>query len=126
MGTQVIWNVDTGARRSFINKKIYYIIIPETRPVLERVRTKFLSADGQEINTIGTAKMTLTLRNMDSEQRIFVGGVKKNLLGEDFYVKYKCVWEHDTNELLMKCELKDGKRTNNIFSTETVHVPGFN
>lgn len=49
--------------------------------------------------------MTLTLGNVDIEQRIFVGGVKKNLLGEDFYVKYKSVWEHDTNELLMKCEL---------------------
>lgn len=122
-GTKVIWKVDTGAR-SFITEETYYNIIPENRPVLERVRTKFLSADGQEINTIGTAKMTLTLGNVDIEHRIFVGGVKKNLLGEDFYVKYKCVWEHDTNELLMKCELTEGKRTNYIFCTETVQVPG--
>lgn len=86
-GTKVIWKVDTGARRSFLTEETYYNIIPENRPVLERVRTKFLSADGQEINTIGTAKMTLTLGNVDIEQRIFVGGVKKNLLGEDFYVK---------------------------------------
>lgn len=68
--------------------------------------------------------MTLTLGNVDIEQRIFVGGVKKNLLGEDFYVKYKCVWERDTNELLMKCELTEGNRTNYIFCTETVQVPG--
>ena len=32
--------------------------------------------------------MTLTLGNVDIEQRIFVGGEKKNLVGEDFYVKY--------------------------------------
>lgn len=61
---------------------------------------------------------------MDIEQRIFVGGEKKNLVGEDFYVKYKCVWEHYTNELLIKCELTEGKRTNYIFCTETVQVPG--
>lgn len=34
------------------------------------------------------------------------------------------VWEHDTNELLMKCGLTKGKRTNYIFCTETVQVPG--
>lgn len=90
-GTKVIWKVDTGARRSFITEETYYNIIPENRPVLERVRTKFLSADGQQIDTIGTAKMTLTLGNVDIEQRIFVGGVKKNLLGEDFYEKYRDV-----------------------------------
>lgn len=67
-GTKVIWKVDTGARRSFITEETYYNIIPENRPVLERVRTKFLSADGQEINTTGTAKMTLTLGNLDIEQ----------------------------------------------------------
>lgn len=84
-------------KRPFINEETYYNIIPEKRPVLERVRTTFLSADGQEINTIWTAKMNLTLRNVDLEQRIFVGGVKKNLLGEDFKMIYKCVWEHDIN-----------------------------
>lgn len=95
----MIWKVDTGARRSFITEETYYNIIPENRPVLGRVRKTFLSADGQEINTIGTAKMILSLGNVDIEQRIFVGGEKKNLVGEDFYVKYKCVWEHYTNEL---------------------------
>lgn len=48
---------------------------------------------------------------MNIEQRIFVGGVKNNLLGEDFYVKYKCV-------------PTEGKRINYIFCTETVQVPG--
>lgn len=66
-GTNVIWKVNTGARRSFITEETCYNIIPENRPVLERVRTKFPSADGQEINTIGTAKMTLTLGNVDIE-----------------------------------------------------------
>lgn len=76
-GTKVILKVDTGARRSFITEETYNNIIPENKPVLERVRTQFLSADRQEINTIGTAKMTLTLGNVDIEQRLFVGGVKK-------------------------------------------------
>lgn len=56
-GTKVIWKVDTGARKYFITEETYYNIIPENRPVLDRVRTTFLSANGQEINTIGTAKM---------------------------------------------------------------------
>lgn len=68
--------------------------------------------------------MTSTLQNVDIEQRIFVVGVKQNLLGEDFYVKYQCVWEHDANELLMKCELTEGKRINYICCKETVEIPG--
>lgn len=54
-GTKVILKVDTGARRFFITEETYYYIIPENKPVLERIRTKFLSGGGQEINTIGTA-----------------------------------------------------------------------
>lgn len=116
----MIWKVDTGAR-SFKTEETDSNIIPEKRPVLERVRTTFLCicAEGQEINTIETAKMTLTLRNVYIKLVIFVGRVKRNLLGEDFCVKYRCVWEHDTNKPLMKCEPMKVKRINDLFCTET-------
>lgn len=54
-GTKVIWKVDTGASRSVITEETYYNIIPENRPVQERVKTKFISADRQEINTLATS-----------------------------------------------------------------------
>lgn len=62
-------------------------IISENRLKRERVRTTFLSTDGREINTNGTAEMTLKLGKVDIEHQIFVGGVIKKLLEENVYMK---------------------------------------
>ena len=46
-GANVTSKVDTGARRSFITEDTYYNMLPVSRPVLDRVRSKFIAVDGQ-------------------------------------------------------------------------------
>jgi hypothetical protein len=36
------------------------------------------------------------------EHDIIVGGVKCNLIGEDFITMYRCVWDHDESCLVIK------------------------
>lgn len=35
--------------------------------------------------------------------RVFVGGVKCNLLGQDFMTKFECQWNYKQNHMAMKC-----------------------
>ena len=51
-----------------------------------------------------------------------MGGVTQNLLGEDFYVKYKCNWDHDNSEFVVKFDPDEGERTNKIFCAETMEI----
>ena len=98
-GTPVDWKIDTGAVNTFITEEVYYSILPLDRPVLEQVRKKFKTADGRELNTIGTAKMILTFEDMNIYFRVFVGGVQCNLLGQDFMTKFQGQWNYDNNSL---------------------------
>lgn len=53
--------MDTGAINTFTTEDVYYTLLPQGRPVLERAWKKFETADGTTLNVIGTAKMMLTL-----------------------------------------------------------------
>lgn len=90
-GTAVEWKIDTGAANTFISKEVYLSILPQNRPVLEQVRKQFETADGRPLNVIGTANMILTFGKKDIYFRVFVGGVKCNLLGKDFMMKIEYV-----------------------------------
>lgn len=94
-GTPLTWKIDTGARKTFIKEETFYSIPVDNRPVLEQVKSNFLSADGRKLKLLGTAKMILTLKDIDIEFRVFVGGVTHDLLGEDFIVKFKCNWNYE-------------------------------
>lgn len=89
-GTPLIWKLDTDAVNLFITEDTYYNILPEVRPVLEKkVHKKFHSANGNELNILGTAKMILSSGDLYILFRVFVGGVKCNLLGQDFMRKFQ-------------------------------------
>lgn len=57
-GKSLKWRYDTGAINTFITD-VYMSILLEHRPVLERVKKQFTTADGRKIKIIGTAKMLL-------------------------------------------------------------------
>lgn len=90
-GAAIELNIDTGAANTFISKEVYLSILPQNRPVLEQVRKQFETADGRPLNVIGTANMILTFGKKDIYFRVFVGGVKCNLLGKDFMMKIEYV-----------------------------------
>ena len=126
-GTPITWKVDTGARKTFITEESYYNITPDSRSVLERVRSRFEAADGRELPLLGTAKMLLTFENVNIEFRVFVGSVTHDLLGEDFYSKFKCNWNHDISALSINCatvdEMCEVTPANKVISAESVIVP---
>ena len=100
-GAPVDWKIDTGAVtcNTFITEEVYYSILPLDTPVLEQVRKKFKTADGRELNTIGTAKMILTFEDINIYFLVFVGGVQCNLHRQDFMTKFQGQWNYDNNSL---------------------------
>ena len=123
-GTPLEWKIDTGAVNTFITEDVYYSIIPEHRPVLERAIRKFETADGSELKLLGTARMLLTFGDVNVYFRVYIGGVKSNLLGQDFMTKYKCQWEYRSDSLVF-CELPfaEERRGCNIVTIEDSVVP---
>ena len=67
------------------------------------MQKKFATADGSELNLLGTAKMILTFGNLDVYFRVFVGGVKCNLLGQDFMEKFECQWDYSSDRVILNC-----------------------
>lgn len=57
----------------------YYSILPENIPVLEGALKKFHSADGGDLDVLGTAIMLFSFGDLDIHFRVFVGKVKCNL-----------------------------------------------
>jgi len=59
-----------------------------------------------------------------------VGGVKCNLIGEDFITMYRCVWDHDESCLVIKGsripleESDKGMGSRRVIALETILVPG--
>lgn len=45
-GTPLVWKIDTGAINTFITEDVYFSILLQERPVLERARKQFQTADG--------------------------------------------------------------------------------
>lgn len=111
-GTPLVWKIDTGAINTFITEDAYYSILPQDRPVLERARKQFQTADGTNLNIIGTTKMMFSFGTVNVYFRVFVGGVKCNLLGQDFMTKFECQWNYKQNHMVTKCvhtsEVDDG------------------
>ena len=62
---------------------------------MQPVKIIYTAADDREIKCLGEAVMTLTFGNVDFEFLVTVGGVRFNLLGEDFISKFRCNWDHD-------------------------------
>lgn len=80
-GTPSEFQIDTGAINTFITEDTYYSILPENRLVLERALKKFQSADGGDLDVLGTAIMLLSFGDLDIHFRVFVAKVKCTLLG---------------------------------------------
>lgn len=90
-GTPLVWKIDTGAINTFITEDVYYSILPQERPVLERARKQFQIADGNNSNIIGTTKIMFSFEPVNVYFCIFVGGVKCNLLGfQPFMTRFEC------------------------------------
>ncbi|CAC5364627.1 unnamed protein product [Mytilus coruscus] len=128
-GSAITWKVDTGSRRTFITEQSYYSIMPECRPVLSRVDTKFETADGSTLNILGTAVMNISFGEFCAAFPIYVGGVKLNLLGEDFISKYQCHWNFDSGSLdingftaLLEQEGVN-VRSSRVIAMETIDIP---
>ncbi|CAC5396591.1 unnamed protein product [Mytilus coruscus] len=97
-GSPISWKIDTGAGRTFITEESYRNILPDNRPLLRQMKTKFETANGSCLNVLGTAVMTLSFE-FCVDFPIIVGGVKLNLLGEDFIKCFRCHWDWNTSSL---------------------------
>lgn len=73
--------------------------------MLEHVHKKFHSADGNELKIPGTAKMILSFKDLYILFCVFVGGVKCNLLGQDFMRKFQCNWDYCEKILVLNYDL---------------------
>ena len=98
-GTPLEWTYDTGAINTFITEDMYYNILPEQRPVLERVYKKFETANGSDLPITGTAKMLLlSFGRIIFRFRVFVGGVKNCLRRMcNFITNYQRQWSYEEN-----------------------------
>ena len=124
-GTPITWKVDTGAKNTFITEELFNEIPPENRPVLEPARKKFENASGHDLNVLGTAYMTLNFDAFETDLRVFVGGVSTNLLGEDFYSKFKCNWDHEKGGMFVNVPYSSTclRCTNKISTCDNISVP---
>lgn len=105
---------------------IFNEIPPENRPVLEPARKKFVTASGQDLYVLGTAHMTLTFDDFETDLRVFVGGVSQNLLGADFFSHFRCNWDHEKGGLFLKVPAGNNaclRRTNWIIASQDISVP---
>ena len=124
-GTPLEWKIDSGAVNTFMTKEVYYSILPHQRPVLEPARKQFETADGSYLKLLGTARMILTLGDVDVCFRVFVGGVKCNLLGQDFMLRYECQWDYRSDSLILNCVHTSDyeERSCRVVTAENVGVP---
>ena len=128
-GSAITWKLDTGSRRTFITEESYNSIMPDSRPVLSRVDTQFETADGSILKVLGTADMNISFGEFCVAFPVCVGGVKLNLLGEDFISTFRCQWNFDTksldingyrNPLGQDCV---NIRTSRVIAMETIEIP---
>lgn len=126
-GTSVEWKIDTGSRSTFITKDTFDNIID--KPRLEPVGGSYVTASGQKVKCYGRAIMRMTFGDHVFEQDVVVGGVRNNLIGEDFITTYRCVWDHDEASFIIKgsrVPLQESDRTlraSRVIALETVRVP---
>ena len=126
-GTPVDWKIDTGARSTFITSETFDLIID--KPILRPVDSNYIAANGQKVKCLGKAVMSLTFGNTVFEHEVTVGGVRNNLIGEDFITAYRCVWDHDESCFIIKGSRiplggsSERERARRVVALETVMVP---
>ena len=100
------------------------------KPVFRSVANTYITANGQRLQCIGQASMTVMFAEHVFEHDIIVGGVKCNLIGEDFIAMYRCVWDHDESCLVIKgsrIPLEESGTcmgSRRVIAIETIFVPG--
>ena len=57
-GTSVEWNIDTGAKSTFITNETFDLILD--KPVLEPIDSIYIVANGQKLKCLGRAVMSIT------------------------------------------------------------------
>lgn len=62
-----------GAINTFISEDMYYSIVPQERPVLDRARKQFQTADRSNLNIVGTTKIMFSFGPINVYFRVFVG-----------------------------------------------------
>ena len=128
-GTPISWKIDTGAGRTFITEETYLNILPDSRPSLRPLETKFTTANGSGLDILGIAVMTLSFDDFCVDFPVIVGGVSNNLLGEDFIKVFRCHWDWDTSSLEINgynIPFSDGNeelRSSRVIALETIVVP---
>ncbi|VDI26370.1 Hypothetical predicted protein [Mytilus galloprovincialis] len=99
-GVLANWKIDTGAKSTFLTKETYELVVD--KPVLQPVDINYVTANGQRLECLGKASMTLIFGDKSFKHEIIVGGVNSNLIGEDFITIYRCVWDHNESCLVIQ------------------------
>lgn len=99
-GTPIEWKIDTGAKRTFVSKGTFASILE--KPTLGRVSATYVVADGRTLDCAGEATMVLVFGDDAFEHPVIVRDVKHNLLGEDFFKRFRCGWDHDEKSFIIK------------------------
>lgn len=126
-GVLVNFKIDTGAKSTFITTETYEAMVD--KPVLQPVLNCYVTANGQKLECLGKATMSIVFENSSFEQEVIVGGVKSNLIGEDFIVKYRVVWDHDESCMIIKgqcipLDVGDERlMSGRVIALETMTVP---
>ncbi|CAC5379235.1 unnamed protein product [Mytilus coruscus] len=126
-GVPVEWKIDTGARSTFITKETYNMLVD--KPVLAPMDSSYVTANGDRLECFGRALMHITFGECVFEHEVNVGGVRNNLIGEDFITTYRCNWDHDEACFVIKgsripFEGPDrSSRASRVIALETVMVP---
>ncbi|CAC5382509.1 unnamed protein product [Mytilus coruscus] len=112
-----------------VNKKATEIFLSDSRPMLRPLDTRFITVSGGDLKVLGTAVMTLSFDEFCVQFQIIVGGVRNNLLGEDFIQSFRCQWDWDSLSLEISSrnipfhEQNECARSSRVVSLETVTVP---
>lgn len=126
-GVPVEWKIDTGAKSTFITKQTYEMLLD--RPVLAPMDSNYVTASGDKLECLGRALMHITFGDRVFEHEVNVGGVRNNLIGEDFITTYRCNWDHDEACFVIRgsrlpFEGPDrSSRASRVIALETVIVP---
>ncbi|CAC5408222.1 unnamed protein product [Mytilus coruscus] len=126
-GVLANWTVDTGAKSTFLTKETFERVVD--KPVLQPVNINYVMANGQRLDCLGKASMTLIFGEKKFEHEIIVGGVNSNLIGEDFITMFRCVWAHDESCLVIQgsripLEASDKNMgSRRVIALETILVP---
>ncbi len=126
-GVPIEWKIDTGAKSTFITKETYDMML--NKPALAEMDSSYVTASGQKLRCYGQAQMNIAFGENVYPHEVVVGGVRSNLIGEDFITMYRCNWDHDESSFIIKgsrMPLEGGRRATRaarVIALETVLVP---